>query len=291
MKNNYAPLLLVFFLVCFQGSFISQETLKTSVYFETGSYKVSQEEIRKLQKFKKEFGVNYKITAVLVNGYTDDVGSIESNNKLSQNRALEVKDQLGRLDFSISRNDRTFGLGPIPLASNNTSDNEQRKQNRRVDISITYEKVVPSVVMEPIVQLPPEIDDKVIEVKKLDNSLKVGDKVLMKNLIFVGGRDILRNEKNPDIDSLVKFMQDNPKHKIAILGHVCCVDTGQDGFNTETQTRTLSVDRARKIYDLLAERGVSKNRMSYRGLKALYPTGLGEVADRRVEIQISSIEE
>ncbi len=290
MKNNYAPLLLVFFLVCFQGSCISQETLKTSVYFETGSFKVSQEEIRKLKKFKKEFGVNYKITAVLVNGYTDDLGSIESNNKLSQNRALEVKDQLGRLDFQISRNDRTFGLGPIPLASNNISVDEQRKQNRRVDISITYEKVVPPV-MEPIVQLPPAIEEMAIEVKKLDNSLKVGDKVLMKNLIFVGGRDVLRNEKNPDIDSLVKFMQDNPKHKIAILGHVCCVDTGQDGFNTETQTRTLSIDRARKIYDLLAERGVSKNRMSYRGLKALYPTGLGEVADRRVEIQISSIEE
>lgn len=61
---------------------------------------------------------------------------------------------------------------------------------------------------------------------------------------------------------------------------------GQDGLDLNTGKENLSVVRAKTIYDYLKHKGIKSKRMSYKGLKANYPTGKGAKYDRRVEIKV-----
>ncbi|HUI57377.1 MAG TPA: OmpA family protein [Bryobacteraceae bacterium] len=74
-------------------------------------------------------------TAVEVHGHTDNAGSIETNQKLSEDRAFAVKnwlEQQSPVNFPPGRV-RVFAHGPTnPIASNSTP--EGRAQNRRVEI-------------------------------------------------------------------------------------------------------------------------------------------------------------
>ncbi len=69
---------------------------------------------------------------VQVQGYTDAIGSVEYNLKLSDRRAATVKNYLVAQGVSASRL-TTKGFGKSnPVASNDTADG--RAQNRRVEL-------------------------------------------------------------------------------------------------------------------------------------------------------------
>ena len=69
---------------------------------------------------------------VLIEGYTDSVGSDETNDELSQRRADSVRDALARRGVAFDRV-QVHGLGKrYPVASNDTSAG--RQQNRRVEV-------------------------------------------------------------------------------------------------------------------------------------------------------------
>jgi OOP family OmpA-OmpF porin len=74
-------------------------------------------------------------TAVEVHGHTDNVGTVDGNQKLSEERAFAVKrwlEQQSPVNFPDGRV-RVFAHGPTnPVASNDTPDG--RAQNRRVEI-------------------------------------------------------------------------------------------------------------------------------------------------------------
>jgi outer membrane protein OmpA-like peptidoglycan-associated protein len=86
-----------------------------------------------LQKFAGGFGTN-RDTHVVVNGYTDNVGSANSNMRLSQERADAVKADLVALGIPADRISAQ-GLGEQdPIADNDTADG--RRSNRRVSVAI-----------------------------------------------------------------------------------------------------------------------------------------------------------
>jgi outer membrane protein OmpA-like peptidoglycan-associated protein len=80
----------------------------------------------------------YPENVLAVNGYTDNTGSKEINDILSEKRAVAVKEQLvaaGLPEPVIA----THGMGPAnPIADN--SSLVGRKQNRRVEIEITVDE-------------------------------------------------------------------------------------------------------------------------------------------------------
>ena len=78
--------------------------------------------------------INYPQTSILVEGYTDSVGSEEYNMKLSNRRATAVRDLLVNKGVSSTRI-RAIGYGEtLPVATNDTPEGRQR--NRRVEIKI-----------------------------------------------------------------------------------------------------------------------------------------------------------
>jgi outer membrane protein OmpA-like peptidoglycan-associated protein len=70
-----------------------------------------------------------------LSGHTDNVGSVDLNQKLSEERAKTVKDYLVSKGISAKRiKEKGYG-GTKPVAGNDTEEN--RKKNRRVELKIT----------------------------------------------------------------------------------------------------------------------------------------------------------
>jgi OmpA-OmpF porin, OOP family len=104
------------------------------INFDTGQATFSSGARTELQQLLRDLLVAGG-TAVEVHGHTDNVGSIETNQKLSEERAFAVKtwlEQQSSTNFPSGRI-RIFAHGPTnPVASNATA--EGRAQNRRVEI-------------------------------------------------------------------------------------------------------------------------------------------------------------
>lgn len=77
---------------------------------------------------------HYDKTILYIEGHTDDVGSFDMNQRLSEMRALSVRD--GLLNRQVNQNRlATQGYGESrPLVANNSAQN--RAMNRRVEIKI-----------------------------------------------------------------------------------------------------------------------------------------------------------
>ena len=104
-----------------------------NIFFETNSYKLkdaSKLELAKLQEFMNK----YNTTKIQIEGYTDNVGSDEANQLLSENRAKEVMQHL--IEKGINKDRLSYiGFGEKnPIADNNTK--EGRKNNRRTEFKI-----------------------------------------------------------------------------------------------------------------------------------------------------------
>ena len=76
----------------------------------------------------------YEDTDILIEGHTDSKGSESYNEKLSEQRADAVSDQLKMLGVSSARISEVGYGEEMPVADNSTE--EGRRQNRRVEVAI-----------------------------------------------------------------------------------------------------------------------------------------------------------
>lgn len=103
------------------------------INFETNSSKVDSSYTSKIVDFANMMKSNNKLTAT-INAYTDSRGSNKFNQKLSENRAKSVVNELVKLNVEESRL-KAVGHGENdPIMSNMTS--EGRAANRRVTATI-----------------------------------------------------------------------------------------------------------------------------------------------------------
>ncbi len=110
----------------------------SDVLFDTGKYSLKPGAREKLAKVAGIL-LAYPGLDIQVGGYTDNVGSDEMNQTLSENRAGSVRDYLvqqGVLTNSVSA--RGFG-NTLPVASNDNSSG--RQQNRRVELLVSGEAI------------------------------------------------------------------------------------------------------------------------------------------------------
>src|SRR5205807_8918202 len=106
----------------------------SDVLFDTGKYSLRSGTREKLAKVAGILVV-YPGLNIEVGGYTDNVGTDEINQKLSENRADSVRDYL--VQQGVSGNSVTAkGFGnTLPVASNGNSAG--RQQNRSVELLVT----------------------------------------------------------------------------------------------------------------------------------------------------------
>lgn len=119
-----------------------------------------------------------------------------------------------------------------------------------------------------------------IRLKKVE----VGESIVLNNIFFDTGAARLRPESYAELGILYKLMVENPSLKIEITGHTDNV--GSAGVN-----QRLSEERARAVVEFLIERGVDRERLSYRGYGfdkpiATNDTPEGRQMNRRTEFEI-----
>ena len=110
----------------------------SDVLFDTGKYSLKAGTREKLAKVAGIL-LAYPGLNIEVGGYTDNVGSDQMNQKLSENRAGSVRDYLvqqGVPTASVTAS----GFGEtLPVANNDTSAG--RQQNRRVELLVSGEAI------------------------------------------------------------------------------------------------------------------------------------------------------
>jgi outer membrane protein OmpA-like peptidoglycan-associated protein len=103
------------------------------IHFETGKFDVLQESFGEIQKIATSL-LNSKSIKIEIRGHTDDVGSEDDNQNLSEQRAKSVKKVLISMGIDPNRM-TTKGFGESkPILPNTTPEN--RAKNRRTEFVI-----------------------------------------------------------------------------------------------------------------------------------------------------------
>jgi len=112
---------------------ISEPIILKNVFFDTGSANLRSESFTELEKLKQLL-LDYPAMEIEISGHTDDVGSDQANQKLSEDRAHAVYDYLIGHEIQKSRlSYKGFGESQ-PIGSNESE--EGRQENRRTEFVI-----------------------------------------------------------------------------------------------------------------------------------------------------------
>jgi len=124
-----------------------------------------------------------------------------------------------------------------------------------------------------------------VEVKMVP--IAPGERVVLDDIRFVGNEDKVMRQSEASLLILLRFMQENPKVRIEIEGHV-----NGPTFKNKKEFIDLSTSRAKTVYDFLLVNDIEPERISYVGLgnsQMLYPEPKNKEqseANRRVEIKV-----
>ena len=255
----------------FSNATFAQQTKTVELFFSSNSSDLSSEEQLKLDNYIKSLD-SFNITKINIFAYCDDTGNKSYNQNLSEKRAQKVKAALKARNIKTETFKKVVGKGQLAIQEPDKDLDKQRAYNRRTEILAEYKS-------------------KRITVKKeiLSDTQKVGDKISFESILFGGGSHQFLPESEETLKNLVATLKEKKQYNIAILGHICCMSPGKDGVDNATGIFNLSEMRAKEVYNYLIQNGIQSKRLSYKGLKSDYPTGKGDKADRRVEIEITSI--
>lgn len=214
-----------------------------------------KEKLAVLATFMKK----YPDTTAVIEGHTDDVGTDEYNQALSQRRADSVVDYLVRsLDIAPARLS-AVGYGETrPLADN--ASEEGKRQNRRIDAVIGCVTDVAGQRVEPArmtLSLPIEFDRNQAEVKP---------------------------EYSGDLRKVADFMKDNPSVTATVEGHTGNLQ------GTPEEAMAISQRRAQNVKTALVDDfGIAPSRLATEGFgqtrRSAYNTSPeGRQDNRRVSI-------
>ena len=206
---------------------------------------------------------NKNIEIIKLQGFCDSIDTKDYNKKLAERRIENVGLLLEKSGIKFSKNQERIAFG---------KDFKQSKiqaENRKVTVfyNETAEKPAES------------------EFVKLIKNSKVGELIKLPNIYFFNNSARIVPNSKPTLIDLLCAIEENPKLKIEIQGHICC----QLGFDKNN----ISTARARAIYLFLIRNKIDRKRMTYKGYGTSMPihkipekNAQEEDENRRVEILI-----
>lgn len=206
---------------------------KFTVYFDFDIHQTNSDSHQKLADWMIK---NKDVEVVRIYGFCDSVGSHEYNDKLALRRVNSVMKTLRDNKINLSKKVETKGFGK------RFEQSKIQDENRKVEIYFQKKEE--------------KLADKIAQ-------LKVGDKLRLRNLNFYNRSGIVVPKSRPVLAELLEIMQQNPKLKIEIQGHICC----QEKFDVED----ISTLRCKTVYNYLIENGISVSRLSYKGFGSSQP--------------------
>lgn len=239
---------------------------KLNVYFDFDRHELTEDAVKKINSWIAE-GKNYQVTKLY--GFCDWKGTNVYNDTLALKRVNEVYRFLKESDIDVKKDIEIRGFG---------EDFEQSKnqgENRRVTIMYQLKSEIP----QPIPSKPKEV------LKEKIKTAKKGDLIKLENIYFFNNSAKTVPKSEPTLYELFCVMNDNPKLKIEIQGHICC--------KRPDQYEVISTARARAVYNYLVRKKVNRERMTFKGYGVSRPihaipekNAMEEDENRRVEILI-----
>jgi outer membrane protein OmpA-like peptidoglycan-associated protein len=274
------------FCLAISNSCLSQEANFT-VHFDFDKDEIIPADTILLNNFLKARISEDEVADYNIYGHTDSKGSAAYNLALSRRRVQAVTKYLKAGPFGPGALNVHYLGESKPLFAND-DDLDKSAQNRRVEIIFTtINKKWLADAANPTKREPS------IEQIIKDTVTKVGSRIVFKNLEFEGGRHVLLSSSVPQLESLLAALRSNPSLKIAIEGHICCIEGKGDGLDFDTDEYDLSYQRAKAVYDYLVLNGIDNKRLKYKGFGHLAPIfaypekdSVQQIANRRVEIAI-----
>lgn len=114
--------------------------------------------------------------------------------------------------------------------------------------------------------------------------IEVGATAKLNNIFFEVNKSVLKPESFSELDRLIVLLKKEKTLKIEISGHTDA--TGTDAINTQ-----LSADRAKAVYTYVSAKGITLDKLTYKGYGKTKPvssndTEQGRQQNRRVEFTI-----
>jgi outer membrane protein OmpA-like peptidoglycan-associated protein len=221
--------------------------------------------------------------AIEILGYADFLGNEAYNQELSTNRAKNIASQLVQKGITAKQITSVSGKGAVDPGL-----------NKKTPDGIADHRLVQLIIHHPLpIRELNNITTKPKDEKKIIiDELKTGDKFVWENLNFYGGRHVLLPQSVPSLVKLLELLKEYPTLKIEIQGHICCEKNIEDGYDIDTYTYNLSLNRAKTVYHYLVKNGIEATRLSYIGFGRKFPIIENEITpedatiNRRVEIKI-----
>jgi outer membrane protein OmpA-like peptidoglycan-associated protein len=257
----------------------------TEVYFDFDSYELTHQSKQNIDNEVKLFNETTEIELI---GFSDKTGNSAYNVKLSQKRSHAVELYMISKGVSVKSIVKVEGHGE-------REEFTQLSKNRVVSISSSTQIVLPNTTtVVSDTEKTVKIEETTLEVQSLSedvDELEVGQSLAVKGLNFIPGRHVLLRSSEPKLYELLDLLQVHANLKIEIQGHICCSRDGLDGYDVDTDSKMLSLNRAINIYQYLVNQGIDPKRLSYKGFGSDKPL-VKEVDEptrqmnRRVEIMI-----
>jgi outer membrane protein OmpA-like peptidoglycan-associated protein len=257
--------LMVLLLLHFSGLFAQE---KVTVFFDFNKHHLNDIAMQQLQTW---IANNPKMEVSKIYGFCDWKGTNNYNDSLSMKRVKTVFNYLKEKNIKVKGGYEIKGFG---------EDFEQSKvQSENRKVLIVYE-----LKKEETPKLTAGNDDTLPLAEQFKQA-KTGDKIRLKNIYFYNMTPRILPKSRPVLIELLCAMEDNPRLKIEIQGHICC----QKVFDINE----LSVMRARAIYNYLVGQKINRKRMTYKGYgtsNPIYPipekSEFEQNENRRVEILV-----
>lgn len=292
---------LTFFLLftgLFCNTILCQEQF--SVYFDSNKFELTTREKLNLTNWTN---ANQNVKVVGIHGFCDEDGTSGFNDTLAKNRISTIFNLI-KDKIKIREDFKTRSFGELHQLSKIKSENRkvtlfylEEKDLQRENEILGIKEVAPIEELKEIIHYPEKLvfdnPDGTKSEYKLDvNFMKkiaetsVGEKLKIDNLNFKINTFIVVPESKGKMYELLIVLQKNPKLKIEIQGHLCCMPIDR---------LDLSTQRAKAINNFLIANGINENRLTFKGFGSTQPIfTLPEkdepqrAANRRVEIEIVS---
>lgn len=242
---------------------VAQQRL--TVYFDFDRYEINDDAKKQLNSWIAETD-NIQVTKLY--GFCDWKGQNKYNDTLSLQRVRSVLEFLKTHNITVKDGYEIKGFGEDFVQSKNQAENRK--------VTVVYETVV-AQRREPSITAP--------TLQQRIKDAKTGDYITLDNIQFFNMSPRVLPKSKPVLYELLCALQDNPKLRIEIQGHICCQLQGD--------INNLSVMRARAIYNYLIANKINRKRLSYRGFgvtKPIHPipeqNEQQQNENRRVEILI-----
>ena len=204
---------------------------------------------------------NIEITKLL--GYCDSIDTKDYNKKLALRRIDNVQILLDKSGLKFNKSLEKIAFGK------DFKQSKVQAENRKVTVFYNEIQILP---------VESELTKKI-------KSSKVGELITLPNIYFFNNSARIVPKSQPTLSELRCAMEENPKLKIEIQGHICCQTAGD--------LNNVSTARARAIYNFLLRNKIDRKRMSFKGYgtsRPIHPipekTEQEEDENRRVEILI-----